>query len=243
MPENRLLLPVFVLRWRCCQHDADFIAHPRLQERPVQHAATAQHQGLNIEFFFQLGKSQTVIQFRFARDNIRNSLLSQKGSIGVADLFCQHLDDMGGGVHIVQGTAFPPKLAVGGYGNIEHSEVRLRNEITCRNSRCIFVQIRLFIEGEVIVRCHSAGQPALMMIKRFFPEGDVIKHIARRAALQMVELQHTMEMVDYKCWYYETAKEAGTVDAPQKMELSEVPERFRKIRQELRTAPGTAAEI
>ena len=60
---------------------------------------------------------------------------------------------------------------------------------------------------------------------------------------QMVELQHTMEMVDYKCWYYETAKEAGTVDAPQKMELSEVPERFRKIRQELRTAPGTAAEI
>ena len=60
---------------------------------------------------------------------------------------------------------------------------------------------------------------------------------------QMAELQHTMEMVDYKCWYYETAKEAGTVDAPQKMELAEVPERFRKIRQELRTAPGTAATI
>ena len=60
---------------------------------------------------------------------------------------------------------------------------------------------------------------------------------------QMAELQHTMEMVDYKCWYYETAKEAGTVDAPQKMELTEVPERFRKIRQELRTAPGTAATI
>lgn len=60
---------------------------------------------------------------------------------------------------------------------------------------------------------------------------------------QMAELRHTMEMVDYKCWYYETAKEAGTVDAPQKMELAKVPERFRKIRQELRTAPGTAATI
>ena len=60
---------------------------------------------------------------------------------------------------------------------------------------------------------------------------------------QMAELQHTMEMVDYKCWYYETAKEAGTVDTPQKMELAEVPERFRKIRQELRTAPGTATTI
>lgn len=60
---------------------------------------------------------------------------------------------------------------------------------------------------------------------------------------QMEELQHTMEMVDYKCWYYETTKEAGTVDAPQKMELAKVPKRFRKIRQELRTAPGTVATI
>ena len=54
---------------------------------------------------------------------------------------------------------------------------------------------------------------------------------------QMEELRHTMEMVDYKCWYYETAKAAGTTEVPQKMELSEVPERFREIRQELRKAP------
>ncbi len=59
---------------------------------------------------------------------------------------------------------------------------------------------------------------------------------------QMEELRHTMEMVDYKCWYYETAKQAGTADAPQKMELSEVPERFRKIRQELRTLPRAVVE-
>ncbi len=57
-------------------------------------------------------------------------------------------------------------------------------------------------------------------------------------ARQMEELRHTMAMVDYKCWYYETAKEAGTVDVPQEMAMSEVPERFRKIRQELRTMPG-----
>ena len=31
---------------------------------------------------------------------------------------------------------------------------------------------------------------------------------------QMEELQHAMEMVDYKCWYYETAKAAGAVNAP-----------------------------
>lgn len=55
---------------------------------------------------------------------------------------------------------------------------------------------------------------------------------------QMEELRHTMQIVEYKCWYYETAKAAGTIEAPQKMDLSEVPERFSKIRQELRTAPG-----
>ena len=59
---------------------------------------------------------------------------------------------------------------------------------------------------------------------------------------QMEELRHTMQIVEYKCWYYETAKAAGTIEAPQKMDLAEVPERFRKIRQELRTAPGALNE-
>ena len=54
---------------------------------------------------------------------------------------------------------------------------------------------------------------------------------------QMEELRHTMHMVDYKCWYYETAKKAGTIDAPRDMELSDVPERFRDIRQELKRIP------
>ena len=48
------------------------------------------------------------------------------------------------------------------------------------------------------------------------------------------EMQHTMEMVDYKCWYYETAKAAGTVEVPQNMDETEVPQRFRGIRRELK---------
>lgn len=27
---------------------------------------------------------------------------------------------------------------------------------------------------------------------------------------QMKELQHTMDVLDFKCWYYETARDAGT---------------------------------
>ncbi len=54
---------------------------------------------------------------------------------------------------------------------------------------------------------------------------------------RMEELRHTMETVDYKCWYYETAKKAGSVEVPKNLELSEVPEQFRKIRLELKRVP------
>lgn len=47
---------------------------------------------------------------------------------------------------------------------------------------------------------------------------------------QMRELQRTMDALDYKCWFYETAKKAGTVRVPQQMTLEELPERFRNVR-------------
>ncbi len=74
-----------------------------------------------------------------------------------------------------------------------------------------------------------------MRLSMFRRQREVLKE-------QMAELQHTMEMVDYKCWYYETAKQAGTVETPKNMKLSEVPERFRKIRQELQTLPNNSEE-
>ena len=54
---------------------------------------------------------------------------------------------------------------------------------------------------------------------------------------QMAELQHTMSMVDYKCWYYETAQATGTIDTPKYMPLEQIPEQFRAIRQELQKMP------
>lgn len=61
----------------------------------------------------------------------------------------------------------------------------------------------------------------------------------QREALQaqMEQLRHTMDMVEYKCWYYETAAAAGSVSVPQHMAEEEVPQRFRAIRQELRKIP------
>ena len=51
------------------------------------------------------------------------------------------------------------------------------------------------------------------------------------------EMRHTLETVEYKCWYYETAKAAGTIDGPRDMADEDVPERFRAIRCELKTIP------
>ena len=51
---------------------------------------------------------------------------------------------------------------------------------------------------------------------------------------QIQQLQHTLETVEYKCWFYEAAKAAGTVDVPGAMTDADVPDQFRAIRQELR---------
>ena len=65
----------------------------------------------------------------------------------------------------------------------------------------------------------------------------MFRHQQQALKAQMAELQHTMAMVDYKCWYYETAQAAGTIATPRDMPDSEVPERFRTIRQELKKTP------
>lgn len=58
----------------------------------------------------------------------------------------------------------------------------------------------------------------------------------QRAAVEkrMAELAETLEMLDFKCWYYETALEAGTTDVPRNKTADELPEQFRAVRTRLR---------
>ena len=53
----------------------------------------------------------------------------------------------------------------------------------------------------------------------------------------MAELQATLDVLEYKCWYYETAQAAGTVEVLRDMPEDKVPEQFRAIRQELKQQP------
>lgn len=51
---------------------------------------------------------------------------------------------------------------------------------------------------------------------------------------QIEELQQTLAVLDFKRWYYETAKAEGTTSVPRNMPLEELPEEFREIRKRLR---------
>ncbi len=50
---------------------------------------------------------------------------------------------------------------------------------------------------------------------------------------ELADLQEILNVMDYKCWYYETACNAGTEEAVKNIQLSEIPEQHRKARQHL----------
>ncbi len=52
---------------------------------------------------------------------------------------------------------------------------------------------------------------------------------------QMAELRETLDVVNFKCWYYETAQKEGTTAVPDGMTDDELPEDMRQIRARLRS--------
>ena len=114
--------------------------------------------------------------------------------------------------------------------------------------------IRMFQESDFewlqIIGCMKKAGMSIRDIRQYIElalRGDdtidtrlaMFRHQRDVLLAQLDELRHTLETVEYKCWYYETAKAAGTVKAPQQMADEDVPERFRAIRRELRAIPGT----
>ena len=63
---------------------------------------------------------------------------------------------------------------------------------------------------------------------------DMMKKQREVVKARMKELQQTLDTLDFKCWYYETAREAGTTEVSKNMTLDELPERFREVRKRLR---------
>lgn len=51
---------------------------------------------------------------------------------------------------------------------------------------------------------------------------------------QIENLGKTLKTLEFKEWYYKTAKEAGTTSVPRNMTLDELPEEYRDVRKALR---------
>lgn len=95
-----------------------------------------------------------------------------------------------------------------------------------------------------IIECLKKTGMPLKDIRRFVemamqgdetiePRLDLIKQQREAVKAQLAQLQQTLDTLDFKCWYYETARAAGTTDVPRNMTLDELPERFRAVRKAL----------
>lgn len=111
----------------------------------------------------------------------------------------------------------------GGIRMFRESDIEWLRVIECMKKAGMSIKdIRQYIE--LALKGDDTIELCLMMFRR---QKEVLQQ-------KMAEMQHTMAMVEYKCWYYETAKAAGTVKVSQNMKESDVPKQFHDIRRELK---------
>lgn len=105
--------------------------------------------------------------------------------------------------------------------------------------------IRMFKDSDIewltVIGCLKRTGMPLKDIKTFIDwcaEGDAtieqrLELIDRRREAvreQIEQLQETLSVLEYKHWYYEAAKEAGTCKIHETMKEEEIPEQFRENR-------------
>lgn len=109
--------------------------------------------------------------------------------------------------------------------------------------------IRMFKDADFewlqVIECLKKTGMQLCNIKRFVEmamQGDetiderlfLIKKQQQAVKEQIDALNETLKTLEFKTWYYETAKAAGTTEIPRNMTLSDLPEEYREIRKKLR---------
>ena len=109
--------------------------------------------------------------------------------------------------------------------------------------------IRIFREEDLrwlrLIRCLKASGMPIKSIRRYIElemQGDdtidarLSLFEAQRAVVreQMEQLQRTLDTLEYKCWYYETAKRCGSVRSARDMPDEALPENIREARRRLR---------
>lgn len=60
---------------------------------------------------------------------------------------------------------------------------------------------------------------------------------------QLTKLQETLDIIDFKCWYYEMARQAGTTAVVEQLTAEQIPPRFRAVRNRLQNLPADTADM
>lgn len=90
-----------------------------------------------------------------------------------------------------------------------------------------------------IIECLKKAGVPVKDIKTFIDwcmEGDstidqrlnLMEQQRAAVAQQIDQMQKTLSLLDYKCWYYQTAKQAGTCKIHDTMQEEDVPEKLRE---------------
>lgn len=108
--------------------------------------------------------------------------------------------------------------------------------------------IRVFKEEDFdwlfIIDCLKKSGLSIKDIKKYIDmtlKGDetieerleMFKKQREKVIKQMNGLKETLDTLEYKCWYYETAKEKGSVEGMKSICNAEIPEKFRRIREKM----------
>ena len=103
--------------------------------------------------------------------------------------------------------------------------------------------IRVFKENDMewlkLIECLKKTNMPIKEIKRFialYEEGDhtaaqrleIIRSQKESVEAQIKQLQSTLEVLEYKNWFYETAVRLGTCDIYAHLKPDEIPQRFHK---------------
>lgn len=99
-------------------------------------------------------------------------------------------------------------------------------------------------EALMVIDCLKKSGLSIKEIKAFIElsqKGDIsigerLELFCKRREMiqrQMEEARAALALLDYKCWYYETAQAAGTEDIVRRMPIEEVPSVHRKARKML----------
>lgn len=108
--------------------------------------------------------------------------------------------------------------------------------------------IRVFTEADYetlrVIDCLKKSGLSIKEIKSFMAmaaRGDdslndrleLFRNRRRALQEQIQELQQTMELLNFKCWYYETALKAGTEAAVRNLSLEDIPSKLRPAKESL----------